>query len=214
MNEQPTSPENLILDFSAKDPVCGMIVDPPQARGKAQYRGDTYYFCSPGCMHKFTADPAKYVAANGESVAVRAPAPVVAARRKPEKDPVCGMTVDPATAASSVEYERKLYHFCSRGCAEKFQRDAKRYLDVSYKPAGMPRPVQIGNAAVQIGAAPAPTATDRKREKNPATPSSLEAELGAAAVAAAAVASPPKGTAYVCPMDPEVHQHQPGACPK
>ena len=54
MSEPETPLENMALDFTAKDPVCGMTVDPPQARGKAKYHGDTYFFCSPGCMHKFT----------------------------------------------------------------------------------------------------------------------------------------------------------------
>ncbi len=43
------------------DPVCGMTVDPAQARGRAQHQGETYYFCSPGCMHKFVSDPGKYL---------------------------------------------------------------------------------------------------------------------------------------------------------
>ena len=40
---------------TAKDPVCGMSVDPGKARGSAQYLDQTYYFCSPGCMHRFVS---------------------------------------------------------------------------------------------------------------------------------------------------------------
>ena len=76
-----------------------------------------------------------------------APAPT----RKVEKDPVCGMTVDPAKAASSAEYDRKLYHFCSRNCGEKFRKDPARYLTTANKPAGMTGMVQVGGAPVQIG---------------------------------------------------------------
>jgi Cu+-exporting ATPase len=43
-------------------------------------------------------------------------------------DPVCGMTVDPATAAGSVEHEGTTYHFCSRHCVEKFKADPRWYL--------------------------------------------------------------------------------------
>jgi Cu+-exporting ATPase len=43
-------------------------------------------------------------------------------------DPVCGMTVDPATAAATVEHEGRRYYFCSSSCAHKFQADPKRYL--------------------------------------------------------------------------------------
>ncbi len=36
------------------------------------------------------------------------------------KDPVCGMTVDPAGASGEVEYEGQAYYFCSARCLEKF----------------------------------------------------------------------------------------------
>jgi len=31
----------------AKDPVCGMSVDPAQAKATAEHQGRTYYFCCP-----------------------------------------------------------------------------------------------------------------------------------------------------------------------
>ena len=45
----------------AKDPVCGMDVDPQTAAGKSEYQGQTYYFCSMGCKQSFDKDPQKYV---------------------------------------------------------------------------------------------------------------------------------------------------------
>jgi YHS domain-containing protein len=45
----------------AKDPVCGMDVDEQGAAGKSEYKGQTYYFCSPGCKRSFDKDPEKYV---------------------------------------------------------------------------------------------------------------------------------------------------------
>ena len=42
-------------------------------------------------------------------------------------DPVCGMSIDPASAAASSEHEDKTYHFCSTHCAEAFQNDPARY---------------------------------------------------------------------------------------
>ena len=47
----------------AKDPDCGMDVDEAKAAGTAQYKGQTYYFCSPGCKKSFDDDPARYAAA-------------------------------------------------------------------------------------------------------------------------------------------------------
>ena len=152
MSEPETSAENLTLDFTTKDPVCGMIVEPPHARGKARYQGDTYYFCSPDCMHKFMASPLKYAVAAGMMPASSLPAPMAAAR-KLDRDPVCGMNVDPAKAASTAEYEGRLYHFCSRGCAEKFRRSPDKYLDAIQKPAPLPVMRQPSSAMVQIGTA-------------------------------------------------------------
>lgn len=53
----------------AIDPVCGMEVDKETAAGKSEYKGQTYYFCSPGCKTAFDKDPEKYVgqAAAGSS---------------------------------------------------------------------------------------------------------------------------------------------------
>ena len=44
------------------------------------------------------------------------------------KDPVCGMTIDPATAAATREHEGITYYFCNPGCADKFDQDAARYI--------------------------------------------------------------------------------------
>ncbi|HET9166328.1 MAG TPA: heavy metal-binding domain-containing protein, partial [Candidatus Angelobacter sp.] len=45
-----------------KDPVCNMDVDPARAAGSSEYKGQTFYFCSPGCVQRFNADPEKYLA--------------------------------------------------------------------------------------------------------------------------------------------------------
>jgi Cu+-exporting ATPase len=45
----------------AKDPVCGMDVDPSQAAGQSEYKGQTYYFCAPGCKKQFDKDPERYI---------------------------------------------------------------------------------------------------------------------------------------------------------
>jgi len=44
-----------------KDLVCGMDVDPKTAANKSDYKGKTYYFCSPGCKKDFDKDPEKYL---------------------------------------------------------------------------------------------------------------------------------------------------------
>lgn len=47
----------------AKDPVCGMDVEPASAAGSSEYKGKTYYFCAPGCKKSFDEDPEKYLTA-------------------------------------------------------------------------------------------------------------------------------------------------------
>jgi len=47
---------------AAKDPVCGMTVDPAASKHSFSHEGTTYQFCCGGCLAKFEADPGKYVA--------------------------------------------------------------------------------------------------------------------------------------------------------
>jgi membrane fusion protein, copper/silver efflux system len=52
----------------AKDPVCGMNVDPTNASDaglKLEHAGKTYFFCSKDCKEKFAANPGRYLTTNG-----------------------------------------------------------------------------------------------------------------------------------------------------
>ncbi|MGE5226992.1 MAG: YHS domain-containing protein [Planctomycetaceae bacterium] len=44
------------------DPVCGMTVQPETAAAAWEYDGQTYFFCSVGCMERFRGDPAHFLA--------------------------------------------------------------------------------------------------------------------------------------------------------
>ena len=57
---------------TATDPVCGMKVEDRDARNTAEHAGHTYYFCSPRCLAKFTAEPGALPEA-GRSGAARRP---------------------------------------------------------------------------------------------------------------------------------------------
>jgi Cu+-exporting ATPase len=106
------------------------------------------------------------------------------------KDPVCGMTVDPAKAAGSFDYEGQTYYFCGKSCLAKFQQDPARYVK-----AAAPASSCCHGAGAEHGHAAA------------------SPKAGAAAVPGGG-----RGAAdtreYTCPMDPEVRQIGPGACPK
>lgn len=53
-------------------------------------------------------------------------------------DPVCGMTVNPSTAAGHSKHEGLDYYFCAASCKQKFDANPALYLTAA--PAGMPAP--------------------------------------------------------------------------
>ncbi|MFC5326508.1 heavy metal translocating P-type ATPase [Bradyrhizobium oligotrophicum] len=54
------------------------------------------------------------------------------------KDPVCGMSVDPATSKHRFELQGQTFHFCSAGCRTKFAADPAKYLEKREPPPAMP----------------------------------------------------------------------------
>jgi P-type Cu+ transporter len=102
------------------------------------------------------------------------------------KDPVCGMLVVPEKAAGKVEHDGKTYFFCSKNCAERFQREPEKFL-------GAP-----GTAGMQ----------------HHAHASSVHPGATQASPSAQSVAKPPQsGVRYTCPMHPQIVQMGPGSCP-
>ena len=93
----------------AKDPVCGMDVDPHTAKHRADNAGRTYYFCSARCRERFVADPAKFLA---EDTAKPAPVPegtIYTCPMHPEirqvgpgSCPICGMALEPVTVTAET----------------------------------------------------------------------------------------------------------------
>ena len=53
-----------------------------------------------------------------------------------ERDPVCGMQVDPEKARARADHAGRTYYFCCTGCAQKFQAAPGKYL--------APRPALFG----------------------------------------------------------------------
>src|SRR5579864_1102448 len=97
----------------AVDPVCGMTVDPQRAAGSNIYQGNTYHFCSKGCVAKFEADPEKYLHPGKAPEPMAPPAapgveytcPMHPEVRQigPGNCPKCGMALEPATFSFAME---------------------------------------------------------------------------------------------------------------
>jgi P-type Cu+ transporter len=117
-----------------------------------------------------------------------------------ERDPVCGMNVDPLRAAAQIEHAEKNYFFCGKSCAEKFRANPEKYLAPQTSPILPPGSHAFSGVR---GLATAEPLTQHQQHVG----STGTADLGTAA----ARRSAPK---YVCPMDAEVTQDHPGACPK
>src|SRR5437588_1704121 len=115
------------------------------------------------------------------------------------KDPVCGMSVDPAKAAGKVEHEDKAYYFCSKRCAERFAQEPEKFL-AAPGTAGMEHGHGHGHAHVR-----ATVHAEREATHHAGAPQ---------ASAAASGSSKAEGVRYTCPMDPEIVQIGPGVCPK
>src|ERR1700683_4017337 len=106
--------------------------------------------------------------------------------RTVERDPVCGMTVDPERAAARSEHNGKTFHFCCQSCATKFAAEPEKYIAASAASAHRTDFV-VPPAGIDSSKA---VSTTEPRSKQKIAPE------------------------YICPMDPEVSQGHPGACPK
>jgi P-type Cu+ transporter len=116
-----------------------------------------------------------------------------------EKDPVCGMTVDPAKAAAKQELRGTTYYFCSRGCAARFAKEPEKFLSAPGS-SGMEAAHSGGVAAARGGHGATAVHTGE-------IATSLQAGSETTETAAA------KSAYYTCPMHPQILQIGPGSCP-
>ncbi|HHH43068.1 MAG TPA: heavy metal translocating P-type ATPase [Gammaproteobacteria bacterium] len=139
-----------------------------------------------------------------------------------KKDPVCGMDVDPASAAAQERYHEKTWYFCSEHCHSKFQAEPERYAQA----AGLKDPV----CGMDVSTDSEHHSTHQGKEyyfcsssclgKFTANPDQYTGATTSPPVEKNAPAICPDGscniddTLYTCPMHPEIEQKGPGACPK
>ena len=120
-----------------------------------------------------------------------------------EKDPVCGMTVEPSKAAAKQEFRGTTYYLCSRGCAARFAKEPEKFLLA---------PGSSGMEIAQSGDSAAGVAAVRREHGAKAihtgkTATSLQAGSETTETVAA------KSAYYTCPMHPQILQIGPGSCP-
>jgi Cu+-exporting ATPase len=120
-----------------------------------------------------------------------------------ERDPVCGMKVDPSKAAASAERQGATVYFCSQGCAAKFRAAPEKYVQA--KPDAVP--------------SHPPTKTEPQGEYTcPMHPEVKQTGPGSCSKCGMAlepvnVPAPAKRSQYTCPMHPQIVRDGPGSCP-
>ena len=57
--------EKVLTKQTVTDPVCGMRIDPAAAAGKADYKSETFHFCSKNCLETFRREPEKFANKSG-----------------------------------------------------------------------------------------------------------------------------------------------------
>jgi P-type Cu+ transporter len=103
-----TSPDpSNVMHAPARDPVCGMRVDPETSRYRELHGGIAYRFCSERCRAKFAADPLKYLEPQSmmapdktePGVIYTCPMHPQIRQPMPGNCPICGMALEPEGAA-------------------------------------------------------------------------------------------------------------------
>jgi uncharacterized protein len=111
------------------DPVCGMQVERQLAPASVRRGDQTVFFCSDRCRDRFVANPGRFVTADQPAMTHQH------GSRRPNVsehiDPVCGMTVEPETAAAKREYASQTYYFCGPGCAKAFDLRPEAFVDAT-----------------------------------------------------------------------------------
>jgi Cu+-exporting ATPase len=104
------------------DPVCRMTLKPDSAAGFSEYRGQTYYFCSTQCLHKFRDDPERFlnklsvpkVEIQQQKIEYTCPMHPQIVRDKLGNCPICGMTLEPRTVTLAAETNPELAEMTRR----------------------------------------------------------------------------------------------------
>ncbi|MEP6810856.1 MAG: heavy metal-binding domain-containing protein, partial [Chthoniobacterales bacterium] len=130
------------------------------------------------------------------------------------RDPICGMTVNPKTAAAVVERPDGKFYFCSQHCRDKFVAQAKSTDESTHEHScchgGEPSPNETTKAATATKPAKkyfCPMCDGVESDRPGSCP-----KCGMALERNPLFREPAK-TIYTCPMHPQIEQDHPGNCP-
>jgi len=102
------NPFQIVNAPKAKDPVCGMMVEPPRAAASLERDHEKYYFCGLPCFAKFRAGPAGTPAIVPGDAEYTCPMHPEVLERGPGTCPLCGMALEPKTATLAEEANPEL----------------------------------------------------------------------------------------------------------
>ncbi len=122
------------------------------------------------------------------------------------RDPVCGMTIDPAAGKPTAEHGGRTFHFCSQGCRTKFEAAPEDYLTATDPVCGMKVDRATARHFLKADGQKHYFCSESCLNKFQADPEKYRDGRPAPAPA-------PKGTKYTCPMHPEIVRDGPGDCP-
>ena len=120
------------------------------------------------------------------------------------EDPVCGMNIDPESAAGSYEYQGETYFFCNQYCLEKFKAEPAKYL--THAPA-----ITHEESEPRLGAKDNIYICPMDPEVRQQGPGSCP-KCGMVLEPISPV-MPTTRIKYTCPMHPEIVRDEPGFCP-
>ncbi len=121
-----------------------------------------------------------------------------------ERDPVCGMNVDPAKARWTTDHEGRTYFFCNERCLAKFRANPFTYTAAKENVSAYPSPKSHGSPSAGYICPMHPEVRSEGPGLCPKCGMALET---------AVPPDPATRVEYVCPMHPEIVRDQPGSCP-
>lgn len=152
-------------------------------------------------------------------------------------DPICGMTVDPETAAGHLDHDGQTQYFCSPGCLEKYRSQISSPATSGLISLSRIKPTEeqmrIDTEGTHVDPVckmlvrPSTAAANYEyngetfyfcmpgcRDKFAADPEKYLVSTGSRDRHESAIRDLQSAIEYTCPMHPEIVQMGPGSCPK